>query len=68
MALPASTASQLSGAALDQYRTEETQAMVSTYIGLAVALAVIAAVVWMFRDKLPGEKHDHSSPLAGFSC
>jgi len=61
------SAAQLSGAALDQYRMEETQAIVSTYIGLAVALAVIAAVVWMFRDKLPGEKHDHSSPLAGFS-
>jgi FHS family L-fucose permease-like MFS transporter len=61
------SAAQLSGAALDRYRTAETQAIVHTYIGLAVALAVIAAVVWMFRDKLPGEKHDHSSPLAGFS-
>ena len=61
------SAAELSGAALDQYRRDETQAIVSTYIGLAVALAVIAAVVWMFRDKLPGEKHDHSSPLAGFS-
>jgi FHS family L-fucose permease-like MFS transporter len=61
------TAAQLSGAALDHYRTNETRTIVHTYIGLAVALAVIAAVVWMFRNKLPGERHDHSSPLAGFS-
>jgi FHS family L-fucose permease-like MFS transporter len=61
------TAAQLSGAALDQYRSNETRAIVHTYIGLAVALAVIAAAVWMFRNKLPAEKHDHSSPLAGFS-
>ena len=61
------TAADFSGPALDQYRRDETQAIVGTYIGLAVALAVIAAVVWAFRNKLPGEKHDHSSPLAGFS-
>src|SRR6478672_5586860 len=61
------TAAQLSGAALDKYRTDETHAIVTTYIGLAVALAVIASAVWAFRNKLPGEKHDHSSPLAGFS-
>ena len=61
------SASDFTGPALDQYRRDETQAIVNTYIGLAVALAVIAAVVWAFRNKLPGEKHDHSSPLAGFS-
>jgi FHS family L-fucose permease-like MFS transporter len=65
--LAAVSASQLSGLALDQYRTDETRAIVNTYIGLAIALAVIAAVVWAFRNKLPGEKHDHSPPLAGFS-
>lgn len=61
------TAAQLAGSALDQYRTDETRAIVHTYIGLAFALAVIAAAVWAFRNKLPGEKHDHSSALAGFS-
>jgi len=60
------TASQLSGAELDAYRTAETQVIVNTYIGLAVALAVIAAVVWAFRNRLKGEKHEQSSVLGGF--
>ncbi len=64
--LAAVTASQLSGAELDAYRTAETRAIVSTYIGLAVALAVIAAAVFLFRNRLPQEQHDRSSPLAGF--
>ena len=46
-------AKELSGAELDAYRTAESAAIVSTYIGLAVALAVIAAVVWVYRNKLP---------------
>nr|WP_245600315.1 sugar MFS transporter [Sphingomonas jaspsi] len=60
------TASELSGAQLDAYRTAESQAIVHTYIGLAVALAVIAAVVWAFRNRLQGEKHEQSSLLGGF--
>jgi MFS transporter, FHS family, L-fucose permease len=51
-------ASDLSGAALDAYRTAESQAIVNGYIGIAVALAIVAAVVWMFRTRLP---HDRES-------
>ncbi len=50
------TAAQLSGAALDQYRTNETRAIVHTYIGLAVALAVIAAVVWIVPQQAAGRE------------
>ena len=60
------SAAELSGVALDQYRTAESHAIVTTYLGLAVALAVIAGMVFLFRNRLPGEHHDHSSPLAGF--
>ncbi len=51
------SADQLSGAALDAYRTAESQAIVNGYIGIAIALAVVAAAVWMFRNRLP---HDPS--------
>ena len=47
------TAAELSGEELQAYRTAESAAIVSTYIGLAVALAVIALVVWLNRNKLP---------------
>jgi MFS transporter, FHS family, L-fucose permease len=60
------SAEQLSGAELDAYRTAETQAIVNGYLGLAVALAIVAAVVWMFRNKLQGEKHEPSSLFGGF--
>jgi FHS family L-fucose permease-like MFS transporter len=61
------TASQFSGAELDAYRTAETRAIVGTYIGLAVALAVVALAVFLFRNRLKGETHEPSSPLNGFS-
>lgn len=60
------TAAELSGPELDAYRTAESAAIVRTYIGLAAALAVIAAVVWMFRNRLKGEKHEQSSIAGGF--
>ncbi|WP_294173601.1 sugar MFS transporter [uncultured Sphingomonas sp.] len=59
------SASQLSGSALDAYRSAETRAIVNTYLGLAAALAVIAAAVWLFRNRLPAEQHDKGSALAG---
>src|SRR6267154_1484515 len=42
----------LSGAALDSFRTVETHVIVQTYVGLALALALIAAVVWWRRKAL----------------
>jgi MFS transporter, FHS family, L-fucose permease len=60
------SADKLSGAQLDSYRTAETQAIVNGYLGLAAALAVVAAVVWFFRNKLQGEQHEPSSLLGGF--
>src|SRR6202162_1362556 len=42
----------LSGAALDAFRGVETQVVVHTYIGLAIALTLLAAVVWLRRKNL----------------
>lgn len=55
-------AKSLSGAALDAYRTAETQAVVHTYLGLAIALVLVAAVVWTRRKRLP-DTQDHSGSI-----
>lgn len=60
------SADQLSGAELDAYRTAESQAIVHGYLGIAAALAVVAGAVWVFRNRLQGEKHEASAGLAGF--
>jgi len=44
--------STLSGAALSLFRRQETQVIARTYLGLATALTVIAALVWLARKKL----------------
>src|SRR5512139_1385929 len=46
----------LSGEALSAYRTQETQVVVNTYLGLAAALGVLAALIWLRRKRLQ-EKH-----------
>jgi MFS transporter, FHS family, L-fucose permease len=56
----------LSGAALDAYRTAETQVVVRTYLGLAAALMIVAAVVWTRRNRLPPVAPDEASILKAF--
>lgn len=56
----------LSGAALDAYRTQETQVVVRTYLGLAAALMIVAAVVWTRRNRLPPMPVDDTSILRAF--
>lgn len=63
--LAAVTADQLSGVELTAYRQAESQAIVNGYLGIAAALAVVAAVVWMFRNRLKGERHEASSLVDG---
>jgi FHS family L-fucose permease-like MFS transporter len=58
---------QLAGAALSAYRTQESQVVVSTYIGLAIALALVALVVWFNRTKLIETPAPATNMLAAFS-
>lgn len=60
------SAADLSGPALDAYRVAETKAVVHSYLGLAVALLVIAAAVWFNRNRLKGEHHGEGSILSSF--
>ena len=59
------SADQLSGAELQAYRQAESEAIWQGYLGVAVLIALVAAAVWMFRNRLQGEKHEASSGLAG---
>lgn len=59
------TAADLSGAALTAYRQTEAAIITNTYLALAAALAVVAAAVWMFRDRLKGERHETTTLAEG---
>lgn len=56
------SAAALRGPALDAYRAEASRAIVHTYFGLAVALSVIAGVVWTRRHQLT-EKLDQTGNM-----
>jgi len=60
------SSAQLSGAALDAYRAAETLVVAHTYLGLAIALALVAGAVWLHRNRLKEETQDSVSLLAGF--
>jgi FHS family L-fucose permease-like MFS transporter len=45
-------ASDLTGAALTAYRTQATHTVVTTYLGLAAACAIVALLVWLRRNRL----------------
>ena len=47
------SADELEGAALQAYRAAESQAIWQGYLGVAALIAVVAAAVWMFRNRLP---------------
>ncbi|HEX5645291.1 MAG TPA: glucose/galactose MFS transporter, partial [Erythrobacter sp.] len=59
------TADQLTGAELQAYRAAESEAIWQGYLGVAGLIALVAAAVWMFRNRLQGEKHEASKGLAG---
>lgn len=63
--LAAVSADQLSGIALETYRREESEAIWQGYLGLSIGLALVAATVWAFRNRLKGETHEPSSGFAG---
>jgi FHS family L-fucose permease-like MFS transporter len=44
--------SRLAGAALNAYRTQESHVIAATYMGLASVLIVVAAFVWLRRNRL----------------
>jgi MFS transporter, FHS family, L-fucose permease len=57
----------LSGDALLAYRTQETQVVVNTYLGLAAALVILAAVIWWRRHRLAEKPASSTGFLRAFS-
>lgn len=56
----------LSGAALDAFRTAETEVIWHAYLGLAAAIAIVAIVVWFSRKKLAETPPEPTNFLQSF--
>jgi FHS family L-fucose permease-like MFS transporter len=54
------SANSLSGSALDAYRSQESHVVSRTYVGLAIALIILAALIWLRRHRL------NETPAEGF--
>jgi MFS transporter, FHS family, L-fucose permease len=65
-ALPKIDMTRLSDAALKAYRAQESKVVVHTYLGLAVALLLIAALVWARRGRLPRQPVENTNILKAF--
>ncbi|MEP7312252.1 MAG: sugar MFS transporter [Pseudomonadota bacterium] len=50
--LATTNVAELSGVALDAYRAQEATIIGRTYVGLAIALGILALLVWLRRDRL----------------
>jgi len=61
-ALATVSADALEGAALTAYRAAESVVITRAYVGIAAALAVVAVVVWVNRNRLVEDK----APTVGF--
>lgn len=59
-------AGQPRGAALHAYRVAATRMVVYTYTSLALALGLVAAIVWRSRSLLQGDRQKSGSILSGF--
>jgi MFS transporter, FHS family, L-fucose permease len=57
----------LGGAALDAFRTAQTRVVVHTYFGLAVALLVVAVLVWSRRGSLAESPVARTNILRAFN-
>ncbi|WP_298692451.1 sugar MFS transporter [uncultured Sphingomonas sp.] len=59
--------SKLEGAALAAYRMAETRTVVHTYLGLALALLIVAGVVWTRRNRLKEAQDQTGSMFHAFT-